>query len=37
MAQNGTDFSNFAATQNNAAQALEFYTAFAKDEGSVWE
>ncbi len=37
MAQNGTDFTNFSKTQNNAAQALEFYTAFAKDEGSVWD
>jgi len=37
MAQNGTDFSNFSVTKANAAQALEFYTAFAKDEGSVWD
>lgn len=37
MAQNGTDFSNFSSTTNNTAQALEFYTAFAKDEGSVWD
>lgn len=36
MAQNGTDFSNFSKTQENASQALEFYLAFAKNEGSVW-
>ncbi|MBI5044984.1 MAG: extracellular solute-binding protein [Candidatus Levybacteria bacterium] len=37
MAQNGTNFSNFSSTIENASQALEFYTAFAKDEGSVWD
>lgn len=37
MAQNGTNFANFDATKDNAAQALDFYTAFARDEGSVWD
>lgn len=37
MAQNGTSFSDFSSTIDNASQALEFYTAFAKDEGSVWD
>lgn len=37
MAQNGTNFSNFSSTKANSAQALDFYTAFAKDEGSVWD
>lgn len=37
MAQNGTNFSNFSSTKANASQALDFYTAFAKDEGSVWD
>jgi len=37
MAQNGTNFYDFAATKANAAQALDFYTAFAEDEGSVWD
>ncbi|HVZ59095.1 MAG TPA: sugar ABC transporter substrate-binding protein, partial [Patescibacteria group bacterium] len=37
MAQNGTNFNNFSATPNNTAQALQFYTAFAQSEGSVWD
>lgn len=37
MAQNGTNFTDFASTKPNATQALEFYTAFAKGEGSVWD
>jgi len=37
MAQNGTNFSEFSKTTSNASQALEFYTAFAKNEGSVWD
>lgn len=36
FAQNGTNFDNFQATKVNASQALQFYTAFAKGEGSVW-
>lgn len=37
MAQNGTSFTNFSSTLDNTSQALQFYTAFAKDEGSVWD
>lgn len=37
MAQNGVNFSNFSSTKSNASQALEFYNAFASDEGSVWD
>lgn len=37
MAQNGTNFSNFSSTLDNTSQTLQFYTAFAKDEGSVWD
>jgi ABC-type glycerol-3-phosphate transport system substrate-binding protein len=37
MAQNGTDFDNFSKTTANASQALEFYTAFAETQGSVWD
>lgn len=37
MAQNGTNFSDFSSTVDNASQALEFYTAFAQGEGSVWD
>ncbi len=36
FAQNGTNFNNLSATKVNASQALQFYTAFAKGEGSVW-
>jgi multiple sugar transport system substrate-binding protein len=37
MAQNGTNFSDFQSTKANASQALDFYTAFSRDEGSVWD
>jgi len=37
MAQNGVSFSDFSSTKTNASQALEFYTAFANNEGSVWD
>jgi len=37
MAQNGVDFSNFAKSQAASAQALEFYTSFARDEGNSWD
>lgn len=36
MAQNGTNFSQFSSTLDNTTQALEFYTQFAKGQGSVW-
>lgn len=37
LAQNGTDFADFSNTLANTDQALQFYTAFAKGEGSVWD
>lgn len=37
MAQNGVNFSDFSSTKTNASQALEFYTAFTNNEGSVWD
>lgn len=35
--QNGVNIKNIASTQTAAADALQFYTAFAKGEGSVWD
>lgn len=37
MMQNGTDFSNLENTKGQAAEALRFYTSFAKDSGNVWD
>jgi ABC-type glycerol-3-phosphate transport system substrate-binding protein len=37
MAQNGTNFADFNSTLDNTSQALEFYTSFAKGDGSVWD
>lgn len=37
MAQNGTNFSDFNSTLDNTSQALQFYTSFAKGDGSVWD
>jgi len=37
MAQNGVNFSDIASTKTNATQAIDFYSAFARDEGSVWD
>lgn len=36
FAQNGANNTNLSATQNNASDALDFYTSFAKGEGNVW-
>ena len=37
MAQNGVNFSDVVSTKTNASQAIDFYSAFARDEGSVWD
>lgn len=36
LAQNGTNFYQFQNTLPNTAEALKFYSDFAKGEGSVW-
>lgn len=35
--QNGVDINNFYETSQNAIDALDFYTSFAKGEGNVWD
>ncbi len=35
--QNGVNINNITSTKTAAADALQFYTAFAKGEGSVWD
>jgi multiple sugar transport system substrate-binding protein len=37
MMQNGADFSNLSGTKEQAAEALSFYTSFAKDTNNVWD
>lgn len=37
LAQNGTNFTEFESTLGNTAEALQFYTAFSKGEGGVWD
>lgn len=35
--QNGADLRNLSVTNQNASDALSFYTSFARDSGSVWD
>lgn len=35
--QNGADLKNLSLTNQNASDALSFYTSFARDAGSVWD
>ena len=37
MAQNGTNFTDFANSKSAAAQALEFYVSFAEGEDGTWD
>lgn len=34
---NGVDLYNFSLTSQNASEALDFYTSFAKGDGNVWD
>jgi len=37
FAQNGVNLKDLKSSQQNAADALTFYTSFAKNEGNVWD